>query len=215
MRRRFFRAALLAALAATLFVVASTLLVSRGASGKTYSDLSAIPARRVGLVLGCSRLLGGGMHNTFFDNRIDAAARLFRAAKVEYLIVSGDYHTRGYDEPSDMKQALIDSGVPAERIFCDYAGFRTLDSVIRAREIFGQTSVTVISQEFHNQRAIFIGEHRGIDIIGFNAAEVDAYDSFKTKCREVLARAGLMLDLFVVRREPKFLGPKVSLPGGV
>jgi SanA protein len=107
---------------------------------------------------------------------------------------------------------LIEAGVPAENIYCDYAGFRTLDSVVRVREIFGQTSVTVISQEFHNQRAIYIAQHRGIDAIAFNAAEVDAYDSFRTKCRELIARANMLLDLFVFRRSPKFLGEKVNIP---
>jgi SanA protein len=80
------------------------------------------------------------------------------------------------------------------------------------REIFGQTSISVISQEFHNERAIFIARYRGVDAIGFNAPEVDAYDSFKTKCRELIARANMLLDLFVVHRSPRFLGGKVTLP---
>ncbi len=136
----------------------------------------------------------------------------FAPAKVEYLVVSGDNHIKGYDEPQDMKDALVEVGVPADRIYCDYAGFRTLDSIVRVREIFGQTAIIVVSQQFHNQRAIFIARHRGIDAIGFNAAEVDAYNSFRTKCREVLARANMLIDLFVWQREPKFLGPKVNLP---
>jgi len=187
-------------------------VVVNGARGKTYSDVTAIPARKVGLVLGCSRVLGDGRRNLFFDNRIAAAARLIRAHKVEYLVVSGDNHVKGYDEPSDMKDSLVQAGVPAERIFCDYAGFRTLDSVVRVREVFDQRAVTVISQEFHNQRAIFIARHRGIDAIGFNAAEVDAYNSFKTKCREALARANMLLDVFIFQSAPKFLGKKVAIP---
>jgi SanA protein len=195
-----------------VWIAAASVLVTNAARGRTYSDTAAIPARRVGLVLGCSRLLGGGLRNSFFDNRIQAAAQLVRAGKVRYLVVSGDNHVRGYDEPKDMKDALIEAGVPAERVYCDYAGFRTLDSVLRVREIFGQTAITVISQKFHNQRAIFIARHYGIDAIGFNAPEVDAYDSFKTKCRELVARANMLLDLFVLRRGPKFLGEKVDIP---
>jgi SanA protein len=209
-RRLLQIAALLVALG-LVWIAAASFLVERAARGRTYSDSAAIPARRVGLVLGCARLLGGGYRNAFFDNRINAAARLFRAGKVEYLIVSGDNHVRGYDEPQDMKDSLVRAGVPPERIYCDYAGFRTLDSVVRVREIFGQTSITVVSQEFHNQRAIFIARHRGVDAIGFNAAEADAYNSFRTKCRELVARADMLLDLFVLRREPKFLGEKVKL----
>jgi SanA protein len=197
---------------AVLWLGAASLFVTRAARGRTYSDSNAIPARRVGLVLGCSRLLGDGRRNTFFDNRIQAAAQLFRAHKVGYFVVSGDNHVRGYDEPRDMKDALVQTGVPADRIYCDYAGFRTLDSIVRAREIFGLTEITVISQEFHNQRAIAIGRYRGVDAIGFNAAEVDAYNSFKTKCREQVARANMLLDLFVFRRSPRFLGGKVAIP---
>lgn len=203
--------ALLIALDA-VWVVAASILVEKVARGRTWSDASTIPARRVGLVLGCSRVLGDGRRNAFFDNRIEAAARLFRAKKVEFLVVSGDNHVRGYDEPKDMKDGLVRAGVPPERVYCDYAGFRTLDSVVRVREIFGQTAITVVSQEFHNQRAIFIATHRGVDAIGFNAPEVDAYNSFKTRCRELVARANMLLDLFVLRREPKFLGAKVRLP---
>jgi len=134
------------------------------------------------------------------------------AGKVDYLVVSGDNHVRGYDEPKDMKDSLVEAGVPPERIYCDYAGFRTLDSIVRVREIFGQTKITIISREFHNQRALFIARHRGVDAIAFNAPEVDAYNSFKTKCRELVARANMLLDLFVLRREPKYLGDKISIP---
>jgi len=180
MRRWIVRVIVVAGAAVVLALVAANLAVANGARGRTYSDVSAIPARRVGLVLGCSRFLWGGIHNSFFDNRIDAAARLMRAGKVKYLVVSGDNHIKGYDEPSDMKSALVEAGVPGDRVFCDYAGLRTLDSVVGVREIFGQMAIIVVSQEFHNQRAIFIGRHRGVDILGFNAAEVDAYDSSKS-----------------------------------
>jgi SanA protein len=208
--RRLLRIGAFLAAFSVVWIVAASLLVERAARGRTWSDPSAIPARRVGLVLGCARLLGD-CRNPFFDRRIGAAARLFHARKVEYLIVSGDNHVRGYDEPKDMKDALVQAGVPAARIYCDYAGFRTLDSIVRAREIFGQTAITVVSQEFHNRRAIFIARYRGVDAIGFNAPDVDAYDSFKIKCRELIARANMLVDLFVLRREPRFLGEKVSL----
>jgi SanA protein len=200
------------AIVSMAWVIVATLLVANNARGKTYHDLALIPARRVGLVLGCSRLLPDGRRNAFFDNRIQAAAGLIRARKVEYLVVSGDNHVRDYDEPQDMKDSLIQAGVPAERILCDYAGFRTLDSVVRVREVFDQTAVTVISQEFHNERAIFIARYRGVDAIGFDAPEVDAYNSFKTKCRELVARSAMLLDLFVFHRGPKYLGAKVTIP---
>jgi SanA protein len=207
------RAAVVLVGLAIVWTLAAHVLVAQSSKGRLYSDSAAIPARRVAIVLGCSRLLGDGRRNTFFDNRIQAAAELFRAHKVDYLIVSGDNHRKDYDEPQDMKNSLLGAGVPAERIYCDYAGFRTFDSIVRAREIFGQTSLIVVSQAFHNQRAIFIARHIGVDAIGFNAPEVDAYNSFRTKCRDVVARGNMLLDLYVMRRRPKFSGEKVQLPG--
>ena len=206
------KAAVVALLGGVLWVAGASLLVVNTARGRTYSDPARIPLRHVGLVLGCSRLLPDGRENGFFAYRIEAAARLFHAGKVDYLVVSGDNHVKSYDEPRDMKESLIAAGVPPERIFCDYAGRRTLDSVMRVRDVFSQNSVTIISQKFHNERAIFIARHAGFDAIGFNAGEVDPYYSFKTKCREVIARANMLLDLYVFHRAPKFLGPRVAIP---
>lgn len=198
---------------AIAWMALASYLVARGARGRTWADAAAIPERRVGLVLGCSRVLADGRRNLFFENRMAAAAQLFRAGKVHYLIVSGDNHTKSYDEPRDMKNALVEAGVPAARIFCDYAGFRTNDSVARAREVFGQRALTIISQEFHNQRAIYIASHSGMDAIGFNAPEVDAYNSFRTKLREQVARANMMADLYVLRRQPRVSGSQSQTAG--
>ena len=192
-------------------IIASGLLVKYSAKGLTYSEVSSIPNRRVGIVLGCSRQLANGRKNLFFAYRVLSAAQLFKAHKVDYLIVSGDNHVVGYDEPTDMKEALINAGVPEERVYCDFAGFRTLDSIVRAKEIFGQSSITVISQKFHNQRAIYIAKRKGIDAIGFNAREVDSRNSFRTKLREHLARVKAVLDVNLLRTQPKFLGPRIVI----
>jgi len=186
-------------------------MIDRAAAGRVYSHVASIPHRRVGLVLGCSEFVGGGYVNPFFTTRIQAATDLYRAGKVDYLIASGDNHRRGYDEPTSMKCALMKSGVPADRIICDYAGFRTLDSVVRAKAVFGQEQVTVISQGFHARRAIFLAQHRGVDAIGFAAEDVDAYSGFTTRCREQLSKVGAVLDVYVWRRGPKFLGPRVEV----
>jgi len=208
-RKRLFTAFVLLAICGVSLIV-GRVMISSAAKDKTYSEVDLIPYRRVGLVLGCPRQVSG-VPNQFFKNRIDAAAELFQHHKIDYLIVSGDNHVQGYDEPTDMKNALLDKGVPVDRIYLDYAGFRTLDSVVRAKEIFGQTSITVISQRFHNQRAIFLASHRGIDAIGFNAKEVDARYSFKTRCREQFAKVKAVLDIYVFRKQPHFLGQKVVI----
>ena len=186
-------------------------LIRRAADGRTYADVAAIPARKVGLVLGCAGRLADGRRNLFFVYRVQAAAALFHAGKVRFLLVSGDNHACTYDETTELKDELVRLGVPAERIQCDYAGFRTFDSVVRATAVFGETELTVISQQFHNERAIFIAQHEGLDLIGFNARDVSAYGGFLTRCREQLARVRTVLDVYLLRTCPHFLGPRIQI----
>ena len=209
--KKFSRALLALVAIAALGVWGSGALVRRAALGRTYDDIAAMPVRKVGLVLGCVSCLADGRRNLFFDYRVQAAAALFHAGKVRYLIVSGDNHIRTYDEATDMRDELIRLGVPAERIQCDYAGFRTFDSVVRAKEVFGEAELTVISQRFHNERAIFIAQHKGLDLLGFNARDVNAHDGFLTLCREQLARVRTVLDVYVLPTRPHFLGPKIRI----
>ncbi len=176
-----------------------------------YTDVNEIPFRKVGLVLGASKKTIRGTNNFYFSYRIQAAYELFKAHKVQYLLVSGDNHIKGYDEPSDMREALIALGVPDSCIVLDYAGFRTLDSVVRCNEVFGEDSITIISQEFHNQRALFIANKNNIQAIGFNAQDVNQNYSFKTRLREYFARVKCVLDIYVLYTSPKFLGKKIKI----
>ena len=192
-------------------VLAARMLIGRAARNKTYASVDQLPYRRVGLVLGCPRRIPGGWLNPFFENRIAAAAELYHNGKVDYLVVSGDNHVHEYDEPTDMKNALLEKGIPLERIYPDYAGFRTLDSVVRVKEIFGQTKITIISQHFHNQRAIFLAEHRGIDAIGFDAPDVAPEYAWKTRSREQFARVKAVLDIYVFHKQPHFLGQEIAI----
>ena len=102
--------------------------------------------------------LKNGNNNLYFDYRILAAVELYKAGKIKYILISGDNRKKDYNEPEEMKKALIQKGVPAKFIYLDYAGFRTLDSVVRAKEVFGQNQLTIISQRFHNERAIYLAE---------------------------------------------------------
>lgn len=136
---------------------------------------------------------------------------MVKAGKVKYIIASGDNSTRQYNEPQEMKEDLIKAGVHPSRIYLDYAGFRTFDSIVRLHEIFGQDSVTVISQQFHNERAIYLASHEGIYAVGFNARDVNREQGMRVQTREKLARVKVFVD-YLVGEEPKFLGEKVVIP---
>lgn len=186
--------------------------IARAASGRCFAEVESIPLAPVAVVLGTSSQLPGGRANLFFLPRMEAAAALFKAGKVKALIVSGDNGTHGYDEPTNMKLALVRTGVPAEKIVCDYAGFRTLDSVVRAKEVFGQQRVIFVSQRFHNARAIYLARAFGIEAFGLDAQDVPVSLSVKTFLREKLACVKAVLDVNVLGTQPRFLGEKVAVP---
>ena len=177
---------------------------------KVYDDIEKTPYRKVGLLLGTSKYLANSQENPYFIYRINAATALFNREKIDFILVSGDNRHLSYNEPRDMKSALIKRGIPSDKIYLDYAGLRTLDSVVRADKIFGQQSFTVISQEFHNKRAIYIGESKGLKIIGYNAKEVTGEHSIKTNIREKFARVKVFLDI-LTNKKPKFLGETIRI----
>ncbi|MGB3618486.1 MAG: ElyC/SanA/YdcF family protein [Catalinimonas sp.] len=177
---------------------------------QVYHHADTLPANDVGLVLGTSQWYADGRPNGFFHQRIRTAAELYRLGKVRHLIVSGDNGSRHYNEPAAMRRALMKQGVPASAITLDYAGFRTLDSVVRCKKVFGQDSVTIISQGFHDFRAVFIGDYYRMDAVAY-AAPAPADASSKTAVREVLARTKAVLDLYLLDRQPRFLGDREEI----
>jgi SanA protein len=169
-----------------------------------------LPTCKVGLLLGTSKFLRAGVPNEYFDNRIKAAVELYKSGKIKYILVSGDNGKKYYNEPLDMKKELLKYGIPDSVIYLDNAGFRTFDSIIRAKEVFGQTSYIVISQNFHNKRAVYIARHYNIEAYGYDAKDVSAYNGFRTKVREFFARAKVFIDIFI-GKEPKYLGEKITI----
>ena len=164
----------------------------------------------MGLLLGTSKYTAGGGINPYYQYRIDAAVALYRAGKIQEIIVSGDNAHASYDEPTLMRADLIAAGIPAQHLHRDYAGFRTLDSVVRASKVFGQNTFTVISQRFHNERAIYLARAHGLDAIGFDARDVTG--GWRVQVREWLARTAAVLD--VLRgKQPRFLGEPIQLSG--
>jgi SanA protein len=186
-------------------------IITDYAEGKLYTDAKTIPYNRVGLLLGTNKYISRGHYNPYYYYRIIAATELIHEQKIKYIIVSGDNGETDYNEPWSMRKDLIKAGVDSSIIYMDFAGFRTFDSMVRLKDIFGQDSVTVISQSFHNERAIYIAYREGIHAIGYNAADVGGGEGFRTQLREKFARVKVFLD-FWFGKEPKFLGAKVTIP---
>lgn len=200
---------LLLILIAILLTILANRIISKKSRDFITEDISQLNKQKTGLLLGTSRYLSNGAENPYFFHRIDAAVELYNSGKIDYIIASGDNSRKGYSEPEDMKEELMKRGIPEEKIFLDYAGFRTLDSVLRARAIFGQDSFIVISQRFHNERAVYIARRHGIEAYGYNAGDVHLLND-KTRLRELLARVKVFWDLFF-NVKPKFYGEPVTI----
>lgn len=209
--RRWALRALLAVALALAGLLACDLVIRSGARPYLHARIDEVPANEVGLVLGTSDRARGGGANLFFRHRIETAAALYRAGKVRHLLVSGDNGTLSYNEPRQMRRALMAAGVDSTRITLDFAGFRTLDSVVRAKAVFGQRRFTIISQRFHNERAVYLARHKGIDAIGFDAPDPPAWWSVRTWLRERLARVKVFVDL-LLGAQPRYLGDPVAIP---
>ena len=192
-----------------VIAVANT-IINKSSSKYIYENTDKLPTNKTGLLLGTIKQLKNGKQNRYYTYRIQAAVQLFNEKKVKYILISGDNSRKNYDEPTQMKNDLMDKGIPEKNIYLDYAGFRTFDSVVRAKEVFGQDSFTIISQKFHNQRAIYIAHKKGISAIAFNARNVNKYASLKTTIREYFARVKVFIDL-AVNKQPKFLGKKIEI----
>lgn len=219
MASRYFRIVKFATVgvASILFIwLSSVVAIYTVSSGRVFSSesINALPHQRAAVVLGCSRKISNGRNNLYYKRRIDAASELYKAKKVDLIIVSGDNHVHDYDEPSDMKESLVEAGVPVERIVCDYAGFRTLDTVVRAKKVFGLDSFIIVSQPDHVRRAVFTARGFGCDAYGYAADDVRGRHSIKTTVREQFAKVAAVIDV-VIRRRPKFLGPRETLPPSV
>ncbi len=175
------------------------------------SQLERLKPAPVAVVLGCAEVLANGRPNRFFRHRMEAAAALYHSGRVKGLVVSGDNSRWDYDEPGAMRDALVAAGVPRQRIWCDYAGLRTLDSVVRAWKIFGQQDFIVVSQRFHNERAVFLGRRLGLRVHGYNAADVPLASAAFTHLRESLARVKAVLDVTLLGTQPRHGGPPVEV----
>lgn len=201
------------------FIIFSTIIyfyISNYAKNYIYSDIKIIPSNRVGLLLGTSPVTASGKTSDFFITRMQAAKDLLDNQKITYIIVSGDNETIHYNEPKYMRNYLVKLGVKDEAIVSDYGGRRTLDSVLRSNEIFNQSKITIVSQKFHNERAIFIARKNGIQAIAYNAKYPYAdytknpWINTRTFLRELLARDLAVYD-YLISKGPEILGKKIPI----
>jgi SanA protein len=209
--KNIFKIFLLLLVAGILFIAWANYSIRKESSAFVSYNISDVPETKVALLLGTGKNLNNGMPNAYFYNRIQAAIDLYKSGKIRYIIVSGDNSTKDYNEPEDMQLTLIKYGIPKDRIVMDHAGFRTLDSVVRAKEIFGQSKLVIISQKFHNERAVFLAKKNGIEAFGYNANDVNKYAGLKTNLREYLAKTKVYWDL-LFGVQPKFGGEKILIP---
>ncbi len=189
----------------TALAFGSNYYIISSTENQIINDLNKVPQKKIAIVLGAAKKLSNGINNPYFLNRINAAADLFNAGKVSHVLVSGDNHSEKYNESEDMKIALMDLGVPDSCITMDFAGFRTFDSMVRAKEIFGVTDCIIVSQAFHLQRALFIANSIKINAVGYPASGV-GYTGLNI--REFGAKFKAALDCYILPTHPKYLGKK-------
>lgn len=210
--KKILKWAFFAGLLTVVLLALGNLWVNGRSNAFIFDEVADVPPARVAMVLGTSRYTVSGGNNLFFVYRMDAAAQLFHAGRVQKVLVSGDNSTSSYDEPNGMRSALMDRGVPASAIVLDYAGFRTFDSVVRTKKVFGQDEFVIVSQRFHLQRAIFIARSMGIKATGFQAKDPALRRSrIKVLVREFFARGKAILDCYILNTQPKFLGKKENI----
>lgn len=190
-----------------LVPMALNVWVAGSASSRIISRPSQLPPFSVALVLGTSPYLADGGRNVFFTQRMFAAERLYKLGCVQEVLISGANPSHYYNEPQQMFQALTAWGVPADAITLDFAGFRTLDSVVRAKRIFGVDRVIIVTQRFHAYRALLLANHRGLDAVAFVPQGRDRGPPFLVAAREYLARVKAVLDIYLFHTQPRYLGP--------
>jgi len=207
MFKKLFQTLLFIIIISIIFVLSVDVWVSDSAKEKIYSSVKSVPKRDVALLLGTAKYVRKGKINYFYKYRIEATVKLYKSGKIKAVLVSGDNATRYYNEPARMRRDLIKMGIPKSKIYLDFAGFRTLDSILRAKEIFGLKKCIIVSQKFHLERALYIAKKSGVDAIGFVAKDYPGTKAWlRMRLREYLARVKAFMDIYILHTTPKFFG---------
>lgn len=180
-----------------LLVLISNAYINHKAKAFLYSSAESLPVSKYGLVLGTNKYLAKGGTNRYFEERVRAASHLYAIGKISQIIISGHTESRYYDEPGQIKKELISSGVSPIDIIVDTTGDRTYLSILNLKASGITDSVTIISQKFHNQRAVFLAEEHGIKAFGFNIPDKLSKTNYKTYLREVFAKTVAFLEVLL------------------
>lgn len=192
------------------FALFSNHWIQRSEASRTYHSLEEIPARKVAIVLG-ARVYPDGTVSVALQDRLEAALRLYRAGKVQQILVSGDHSRPDYDEVNTMQHWLVSRGVPVEDVYLDHAGLRTFDTMVRASQIFGVKEAIITTQEFHLHRSLFLARSAGIDAVGLAADQRHYPRARFDHRRERIARTIAMVDHLNPIAKPRHLGPPIPI----
>ena len=209
--KRIFMALLIGLGLLIAIVAACNIWVLSSCSGQLYDNAETVPHKRVAVMLGTNPKTKTGKMNYFYKHRIDAAVKLYQNGKIDRILISGDNSSKTYSEPDAMKADLMAAGIPDSAIYLDFAGFSTYDSMVRAKKVFGLSEFMVVSQDFHNKRAVYIARQNGIDAIGFNVQNTLFRKwRIKMELREILARVKAVGEV-VMNKKPHFLGEQIEI----
>ncbi len=210
MLKKIFRGLSALIIMIALIVFSLDRYISYKTSPFIYEKLTDLPSQQVGVILGTSKYYRSGGLNQYYQNRIRGAINAYNSGKVRYLLVSGDNAQHSYNEPRTMRKDLIAAGIDPTDIVLDYAGFHTLDSIVRTRKVFDTDNFIIISQRFHCERALFIAMYQGISAKCY--AVPSPKDMFSIRLREFAARLAALANLYILKKQPHFLGPTITIP---
>lgn len=210
-RKKVFWFALVVVILISIVIFTCDSIIHNAAKGKLYADSKSIPYNKLGILLGVPKFKKNGDKSMYYDNRVAAAVKLLQDRKIKYLLISGDSSSERFNEPYSMRGDLIASGIDSSVLYVDYLCTRTYESIRRLKEIYGQDTVTIISQAPHNERALYLASKEGIQAIAFNAVELKGVQTWYTTVHEKLARVKVFIG-FLFDKNPVYSDPKVKLP---
>lgn len=210
---RFLLRGLLFATLALLLLLGGPQLIARLYSQPLLFNSDSVLHRPIAIIFGAG-LQRDGTPSPVLRDRVETAARLYNAGKVDKLLMSGDNRFVNYNEPGAMRDYAVSLGVPEEDIVLDYAGRRTYDTCYRARHIFNVKEAILVTQNFHMPRALITCNNLGVETVGVPAANARFLRRYYIywNIRELPATTVAMWEIWVSRPLPVLGKPEPIFP---